>query len=254
MTTRRSELERALDGVEGYFSTDEAWALYCAVLRSASSSPPRVVEIGSYKGRSTIAIAFALADRGNGSVVSIDPHAPTGRESYVAEHGRDDTYDAYVENVRRAGVERFVVPVRTTSAAARPGYDGVPIDVLFVDGSHDYEDVLADVDAWLPLVADRAILAFNDPYAPGVNRALRERLFSHAFAIRSPWHVNNTLFLRFERGGRTDPFTTVRLRGYLFVERLRIRLLKLLLKGLLEHLGVIYVAPKEFKTATFVRA
>jgi len=243
---RRAELERALEGVEGYFSTDEAWALYGATFGS-SAAAPRAVEIGSYKGRSTIAIALALRDRGDGLVVSVDPHGPTGKESYVVEHGTADTFDEYLANVRRAGIERFVRPVRATSATARPDYDGVPIDLLFVDGSHDLDDVILDIDTWLPAVADRATLAFNDPYAPGVNGALRARLFSGAFGLGEPRHVNNTLFVTFERGAHTSAATALRLHAYLYVERLRFRMLKLALRGLFEVLGVVYVPERRYR-------
>lgn len=243
---KRTELEGALVGVEGYFSPDEAWALYVATLACATAEP-RVVEIGSYKGRSTIAIALALRDHGGGLVVSIDPHTPTGKESYVREHGEADTFDEYLANVRRAGIERFVRPERATSATARPRYDGVPIDVLFVDGSHDEDDVLYDIDAWRPLLADRAILAFNDPYALGVNGALRARLFAPGSRLREPRHVNNTLFVEVDRGGRTSPLTAFALHAYLYVERLRFRALKLALKGLCERTGIVYVPEHRYR-------
>jgi hypothetical protein len=244
--TARTELEGALDGVEGYFSADEAWALYVATLACATPHP-RVVEIGSYKGRSTIAIALALRDHGGGLVVSIDPHTPTGKESYVREHGVADTFDDYLANLRRAGIERFVRPERATSATARPGYDGAPIDLLFVDGSHDEDDVLYDIDAWQPLLADRAILAFNDPYAVGVNRALRARLFAPGFGLREPRHVNNTLFVEIDRGKRTNPLTAFALHAYLYAERLNFRALKLALKGLFEATGIVYVPERRYR-------
>ena len=244
--TKRTELEGALDGVEGYFSSDEAWALYVATL-GCPAAEPRVVEIGSYKGRSTIAIALALRDHGGGLVVSIDPHTPTGKESYVIEHGVADTFDDYLANVRRAGVERYVRPERATSATARPAYDGVPIDILFVDGSHDEDDVLYDIDAWFPGLADRAIVAFNDPYAEGVNRALRARLFAPKLGLREPRHVNNTLFVEVDRGRRTSPGVAFALHLYLAVERLRFRALKLVLKGLFESTGIVYVPERRYR-------
>ena len=68
----RRTLESSLRDVQGYFSEDEAWALYKAVgavLHDAG--PTRVVEIGSYKGRSTIVIGLALLGH-DGDVVSVD--------------------------------------------------------------------------------------------------------------------------------------------------------------------------------------
>src|SRR5579872_971586 len=232
-----------LSEVEGYFSDDEAWALHLAARRCAQrSANPRIVEIGSYKGRSTLASGSALAEEGRGTVVAIDPHAPTGKESYTREHGSLDTYDEFLANVSGANLNPYVISIRTTSAEALNVYDCRPIDLLFVDGSHDYEDVLADIDMWSTFLADEAIVAFNDPYAPGVNRALRERLASGTVPVESPRHINNTLFALIRRGARTSNETKMRLRLYLWIERMRFKMLKLALKGILEKLGIVYVA------------
>ncbi len=191
-------------------------------------------------GRSTIAAALALRARGHGNVVSVDPHAPTGKASYAAEHGWRETFAEFTANVARAGVSGFVLPVRATSEEARAAYDGVPIDVLFIDGSHDEEDVRFDSVAWLPLLADRAVVAYNDPYAPGVNRVIREELRSPNFSISNLRHVNNTLFADVRKGARSKPAELLALSAYAYVERQRFKLWKLALRSLFAALGVVY--------------
>lgn len=237
----RDALIAKLRGVEGYLSDDEAWALYLAV-RDSSASEPRVVEVGSYKGKSTIAFASALAERQSGTLVAVDPHAPTGKASYTHEHGDQDTYAEFNRNIADAGVAAYVTSIRAVSRDARAAYDMRPIDVLFIDGSHDYEDVLVDIDSWTPLVNRGAVIAFNDTYAPGVNRALRERIFSGRLGLRQFRHVNNTLFAIADPA-RSRPAAPVALWLYLYVERLRFKLMKLLMKGLMESLGIIYSRP-----------
>ncbi|MGH7330009.1 MAG: class I SAM-dependent methyltransferase, partial [Polyangiaceae bacterium] len=143
----------------------------------------------------------------------------------------------------RRNLTGCVISIRTTSAEARVVYDGEPIDLLFIDGSHDYEDVLADIDLWTPLLADNAIVAFNDPYSPGVNRALRERMLSRRLPVEAPRHVNNTLFAISRRAGRTSNATKRALALYLWIERMRFKMLKLALKGIFENAGLVYVRP-----------
>ena len=232
-----------LRGVDGYLSDDEAWALYVA-----ARGRKRIVEIGSYKGRSTIAIGSALADRGNGTLVSIDPHRPTGKASYAREHGDLDTRAEFEGNVARAGVAAYVTPMHATSLEARAAYDMQPIDMLFVDGSHDYEDVLADIDAWTPLLSAGAVAAFNDPYGPGVNRALRERLLGGGVTYSEFRHVNNTLFALANAQRSSSIRERLALKAYLYVERMRFKLLKLTLKGLFEALGIVYVRPDALRS------
>ena len=233
-----------LRGVEGYLSEDEAWALYIAARRCTQKAErPRIVEIGSYKGRSTIAIGSALKEAGRGSLVSIDPHMPTGKPSYAREHGDIDTLAEFQENIARAGVAAYVKSVQAVSTDARKSYDMQPVDMLFVDGSHDYEDVLADIDAWSPFLVAGGIAAFNDPYGPGVNRALRERLPSGRLALTSFRHINNTLFALVARERPASRTEMKVLAVYLYVERMQFKLLKLAFKGMLEAVGIVYVRP-----------
>lgn len=234
----------------GYFSESEALALYDVVRTFAAPAerPLRVVEIGSYMGRSTIAIGLALRARGAGTVVSIDPHAPTGKPSYAAEHGERETFAEFEANVSRAGVDEFVRPERATSETARADYDGVPIDVLFIDGSHDEDDVRFDTVAWLPLLAGRAVVAYNDPYAPGVNRVLREELRSPRFAISNLRHVNNTLFADVRQGVRSKRADLLALAAYAYVERQRFKLWKLGLRSLFAALGIVYRNPNRLSS------
>jgi predicted O-methyltransferase YrrM len=86
-----------------------------------------------------------------------------------------------LSNLRRFDVDDWVVPIVSTSAAA----SALPIDgirLLFVDGSHDYEEVKADIDAWLPRVIPGGVVVFDDYFATkptwNVRRAVDELLSS----------------------------------------------------------------------------
>ena len=52
-------------------------------------------------------------------------------------------------------------PVPSLSQAAADGFDE-PIELLFVDGSHEYELVLEDFERWVPKVVDGGWVAFHD--------------------------------------------------------------------------------------------
>jgi predicted O-methyltransferase YrrM len=155
------------------------------------AAPRRVaVEIGSWKGRSTLAIGLGFAERGAGTVIAVDPHT------------RDDTFADFERNV--APVAAHVRPVRRLSLEAR-AEAGEPIDLLFLDGSHAYEDVRADLDAWSPLLRAGATVAFHDAQMPGVGRVLRERVLRRG-PFRRPRLVQRTLLADYAPGswGRRD--------------------------------------------------
>jgi hypothetical protein len=133
--------------VAGWLTYDEGHALYDL------SRDKRVLEIGSYCGRSTCCVAQSAA-----SVACVDPF--DGRATGVP----GETFDAFLENCERYGVSGKVKGLLGTSA------DVLPIlphrfDLVFIDGAHDRESVETDIRLSLPLLAPGGLLAFHD-YRP----------------------------------------------------------------------------------------
>ena len=208
----RREIRAALSDVEGWLWAPEAWRLHEAARRGAPGGRPvTIVEIGSFRGRSTIARARGLRARGEeGRVYAIDPQDDHGHEELLV-------------NLRRAGIAPLVEPVRLTSQAARSRFEGMAVDVLFVDGSHEYQDVLRDIDDWTPLLRPGAIVALNDPFWPGVNRAIRERVATRTSPFRWPRFCVNTIFIHYrpsEPWSRRDRRLLIMLRLVLRLGRL----------------------------------
>jgi predicted O-methyltransferase YrrM len=206
--TFKARLADALAPVEGWLYLGEAWALHESVRKIASDDiPPAVVEIGSWKGRSTIALALGVRARGAGTVYAIDPHTGIGITT--------ETVTEFRQNVENAGVDSVVELMTTTSHEARSQFAARSIDVLFIDGSHEFEDVKADIADWQTALKDQATIAFNDPSWPGVYRALKEFVLERGNQYRSPMLVQNTLFFEFRRGARwttQDSIALLRLR------------------------------------------
>src|SRR5258708_5900022 len=126
----REQLERALVGVEGWLAFDEAWALHESARLGPSSS---VAEIGSHKGRSTIALALGLEARGCGKVLAIDPYdAEIDGESGAAPRA------VFQANLRRSGVAHRVEQCRSYSHEAAEHVAAMSLGALFIDGSHEY--------------------------------------------------------------------------------------------------------------------
>lgn len=218
-------LETALDGVEGWLAVAEARTLNELVVAHPKLGPLTVVEIGSWKGRSTIALSLGLVQRGpdSGTVHAIDPH--TGSREHREQLGEVDTFAEFERNLERAGVRDRVEPIRALSHEAAGRFAPGSIDVLFVDGSHEYADVKRDIADWMPLLADRASVGFNDPWWPSVFRALQEDVIRGTSAFRSPRVVENTLV--FERHAGEPTTVADRVRGATFRAEYLARLLHL---------------------------
>jgi predicted O-methyltransferase YrrM len=126
-----------------------------------------VVEIGSHQGRSTVVLASALPP--GGRLVAVDPFDATWR------YGGASTRDHLLAHLAAAGVRDRVEIVATTSGEARASYYG-PVDLLYVDGKHDYWTVRVDL-RWADRVPDGGLLMMHDAFSSlGVTLALLRTL------------------------------------------------------------------------------
>jgi len=178
----RARLRDGLEGVKGWLFLDEAWALHEAARRASLSASATVVEIGSYHGRSAIALALGVKAGGRGRVFAIDPQFEEGQ------------LEKLLSNLDRAGVKELVEPLSALSHDARPSFQDGSVDLLFVDGKHTYEAVSQDVRDWQSALTDGAVVAFNDPLWRQIRWALKERVAYKGSPFRDPRWVANTLF------------------------------------------------------------
>jgi len=168
---------RAVADVEGWMSEDQARRLWDRAV--ALRPPARVVEIGSYRGRSAIVLAQAAAS--GVEVVAIDPHAGNDRGPQQitgpAEEGQRD-HEAFLANLAAAGVGDRVRHVRLASSEANDAVEG-DVDLLYIDGAHRYGPALDDVRRWGARVRDGGTLLIHDSFSSiGVTLALLTDLFT----------------------------------------------------------------------------
>jgi hypothetical protein len=160
----------AIDAVEGWLSEDQARRLWEAGRRVPGGG--RIVEIGSFRGRSTIVLRRA-ADPAV-ELVAIDPHGGGDRGpreiSPDADRGEAD-HEAFHANLRRAAVEGGVRHVRRMSQDALGEVAG-PVELLYVDGAHRYGPARADLERWGGQVEPGGTMLVHDAYnAVGVTLA-----------------------------------------------------------------------------------
>ncbi len=166
----------AIDGVEGWLSEDQARRHWNAALDV--KGPGQIVEIGSFRGRSTIVLSRAAAE--GVQVVAIDPHGGGDRGPQEitpdAERGNEDNR-VFRANLEGSGVNGRVRHVRLMSDEAHSDVDG-PIDMLYVDGAHRYAPARDDIAAWGARVPVGGTLLVHDAYnAIGVMLAQLRLLF-----------------------------------------------------------------------------
>ncbi|MBP2660101.1 MAG: SAM-dependent methyltransferase [Firmicutes bacterium] len=177
------ELLSIVEGIEGWLSPCEQIALLHlpSMVDHLSGS---IVEIGSYKGKSTTALALgsSLLSTKKRPIYAIDP--------FVVP-----PYDFFEDNIKKHGLGEFVIPIKKHSFEA---YDDCPesISAIFIDGDHEYASIKHDIIHYVPRVLVGGLIAFHDysEYWPGVIKAVNELCKKNEFEFVTIY--DNLLFIR----------------------------------------------------------
>jgi predicted O-methyltransferase YrrM len=147
---------------------EEDWARSSALqpdslasLLDLAGGARHVVELGTAMGWTTGALALGRADR---TVRSYDPVQYAGRTQYLGLLGA-------------AARRRIELVAAAGSAGPRPG--APPVDLLFVDSSHQRAETVAEFAAWHEAIRPGGVVAFHDyrnPEFPGVREAIHADL------------------------------------------------------------------------------
>ncbi len=156
--------------VPGWFDWPDVYASLVEVLPDGA----HVVEVGAWQGQSAAFMGVEIAN--SGKAIRFDAvdtwqgsDEPQHQNDPDVQHGR--LYDVFLANT--APVRQYVRPIRSTSVDAAEQYGDASLDVVFLDGDHTTEAVLADLQAWWPKVKPGGWLLGHDRDWATVARAVR---------------------------------------------------------------------------------
>ncbi len=147
-----------------YQSIGEDWFNYLEFYKQmvkAAKPGARFVEVGSWRGRSAAFMAveinnsakwirFDCVDTWDGSIEHQEHDIIVNKE----------LYEDFLTNIKP--VTNLINPVRLSSVEAASRYADNSLDFVFIDASHDYLDVMADIRSWFPKVKAGGIIAGHD--------------------------------------------------------------------------------------------
>ncbi len=195
------EIHALFDKTEGFGEVPFCWHWYLAALQAPTAF--RFLEVGVYKGR-VLAIMQALANQlgKQATLVGVSPLSGDG-----------DKYSGYEPVDYFAAIQRAFSNSNLTFANTQliQGFSQDPItimeaekqgpyDIVYIDGCHDYDVVVQDIQNYIPLlkagglfVMDDASLFLEAPYGrfmghPDVAAAIRDVLdkrtdMEHLYAV-----------------------------------------------------------------------
>ena len=154
----------------------------------AEINPTRIIEVGTWKGQSAINMAQYCKDINlQTDIICVDTWLgamefwgelkDTPERNLLLKNGYPQIYYQFLSNVVHRGLESYIQPFPTTSLIAARFFkkENITSKLIYLDASHDYEDILIDLKNYYPLLEENSILFGDDYFAwPGVKKAVDE--------------------------------------------------------------------------------
>jgi hypothetical protein len=140
----------------------------------AHARPHIIIDVGAWKGASTIHLAELLKRHAiTGAVIAVDTFLGSlehcDRESadfglIPHRHGMPLLYEQFLSNVVRCSAQDRIVPLALTSTAAGVLLHrlGIRAGLVHIDASHDYDDVLRDARIYWDVLTPGGFIVGDD--------------------------------------------------------------------------------------------
>jgi tetratricopeptide (TPR) repeat protein len=138
--------------------------------------PQLIIEVGSWKGSSAVQMAAIMRNLGiDGAVICVDTWLgglehilntdPIWGLSRYYRQGYPTIYYQFLANVMQRGLQDYIVPFPNTSNIAARWLikNNIGADLIFIDGSHDEEDVKQDLANYWKVLKPGGVI-FGDDY------------------------------------------------------------------------------------------
>jgi predicted O-methyltransferase YrrM len=144
--------------VPGHLGENEA--RFLGLLAACVPAEGTIVEIGSFKGRSTVMLAKVASYYGFEPIVAIDPHnSPILLDRQANPEA--SSYRDFLSSIDAAGIANHVESHVAYSTEMARSWNR-PIRLLWIDGDHSYEGAKKDFDGFFPHVVSLGVVAVHD--------------------------------------------------------------------------------------------
>ncbi|MBM3256668.1 MAG: class I SAM-dependent methyltransferase, partial [Candidatus Moranbacteria bacterium] len=153
--------------------------------------PAIIVEIGSYKGKSTIWLSGGLKNNRNAKLYAVDSHQ--GSPEFIGEYKKINTHKEFKKNIERAGFAKIVIPIRKSSLQAAKAV-AEKIDILFIDGSHTYAAVRNDFLTWSKKIKKGGWIILHDATVLTGPRKVAQKYILRSFNFRRTGMLGSMIY------------------------------------------------------------
>jgi len=187
------------EDIRGFNSDSEVFGILVEKVK-----PRVIIEVGTWKGASAINMAnhtkrlnlktdIYCVDTWLGAEEFWTSLKDYEDRNLVVKNGYPQIYYQFLSNVFHSNNTDIIIPVPNTSFIGSKilKHMGVRAQLIYIDGSHEYEDVITDIRCYKELLDDGGIIFGDDFGYHGVNRAVRERLPQNEIEIyNNNWWIH----------------------------------------------------------------
>ncbi len=156
--------------------------------------PETIIEVGSWKGHSANFMADICRACGTpAKILCVDTFLgavehwllPGAYETLNVANGRPTVFECFLGNtIARGNTDQLLpFPVDSSNAAKVLRAFDYRADLIFVDAAHGYEDVVADIESYLPLLSERGVMFGDDYQFEPLARAVHDMSVKHGFPV-----------------------------------------------------------------------
>ena len=143
--------------IRGWFSIEKAIVIQRYVRKLPAAS--RLVELGSFEGRSSVALAAVMP---RDSVLHCVDHFKGSMEHHDMGLDVGNIFESFLGNIERFGVRGSIRVLKSNTIDAARQFADDSVDLLLHDASHDFESVVADLQVWYPKLKTNGWLFCDD--------------------------------------------------------------------------------------------
>ena len=133
---------------------------FLALLAACPTAKGEILEIGSFKGKSTVILAKGASLTSETNIVAVDPlTSPSTTDPDL--QGEESCLKDFQTNLRNAGIEKYVEFHQKYSSELAKFWNR-DIRLLWIDGDHTYSGTKSDFDMFSRFLSNGAIIAIHD--------------------------------------------------------------------------------------------
>ena len=197
--------------IHGWFTFPQFYTTIAEKFQPAVQDRYHIVEVGTWLGQSAAYLAVELINNGNSHNVIFDcVDTWEGSSEHLNKDGliefdwiipsefglpilkekclmtTDELYNKFLSNIEP--VRHIVNPIKMKSVDAAKLYEDSSLDLVFIDAGHSFDDVVADIKAWLPKVRPYGFIAGHDyEWDDEVKRAVHSIFPTISMEVEGCW-------------------------------------------------------------------